>query len=254
MFHEPLHIRIADDPVGAFNALCYTIQVADFYNAIQILSTPTENLLNQLIPALGEYFTPALPALLNTSLKLELGWLFKDVICRLAGDHTRDDYQIRQGLDPVMASLVLQKRTSLRQMMKDVNYTLLTFKSLKYTKEKDAVATTAASACFREFIAFKVLDTDTRPWNEYAIIYRWLASTVETFDPFGLFRNYIFPKVASTKHAYDLFYSLHQDAARSIQPLLENCLSGPSPTEPNSDDQGFTCVRVDDGDLPWNKP
>ncbi|KAL8791033.1 MAG: hypothetical protein Q9213_000240 [Squamulea squamosa] len=125
------------------------------------------------------------PLLLEISIKLKSGPLFKDAICRLAGDEIRDDKKLETDLDPRMASLVLRKRDGLRQMMREIDNKLVSF-TTEYDEDSEDTCGEEGlpedqgfvTACFRQFIAKRMFERDTKQWSHYAMKYRKLVADV----------------------------------------------------------------------------
>lgn len=266
MFYEPLDEFIDSDPEKALHFLHEVAKIADYYDGPLAITCHVENFLNRKAIAYRNPLVQLAPVLLQISLKLKSGPLFKDAICRLAGDDTRKDKTIETELDPRMASLVLRKRDGLRQMMREIDVKLVAFKTAYdedfdddegYLEYRDFV-----TACFRQFIAKRIFDhdfgQDLEEWPLYALKYRKLVADVSRMKLEKRFFGRQFPCSHSEKAAHLLYGKYYREAIQILWPLFTSSLSNrvrytPNPLIDGSGDlyEGFTCVQVLDQDLPW---
>ncbi|KAL8974209.1 MAG: hypothetical protein Q9197_001552 [Variospora fuerteventurae] len=104
MVHMPLEIFVGGDPFQALEALHLTVAVGDLYNGPQVLVTQSENLLVKHFQAFSIYLFQHARLVVDIALRAEIIWLFKDVVCHLAGDEKRHDQDIQDELDPKIAA------------------------------------------------------------------------------------------------------------------------------------------------------
>lgn len=253
MFHEPLGISLDNGPLRALESLHILATVGDIYDASRVLRPQVENFLHQNFLAFKPYLFPQARIVLDIAVKIRIDWLCKDILCYLAGDEGRDDRQIQVELEPEMATLVLSQRDILRRMIQDIDLKLLTFNTIKSTWRQALAAVT--SACFRQFVAQRITQGHKGKWRFYAKTYRRLATEVGKVDSFSVFQGF-------TEIDSSLFKMLNERAVLRIQPLFANHLSRPEYYSTDAKngkngenlERGFTCIKVSDEDLPWNRP
>lgn len=262
MFYEPLDEFIDSSPEKALHFLHEVAKIADYYDGPLAITCHVENFLNRKAIAYRNPIIQLAPVLLQISLKLKSGPLFKDAICRLAGDDTREDKKIEIELDPRMASLVLRKRDGLRQMMREIDIKLVGFKTDYDADFEDDEGYLEGrgfvTACFRQFIAKRIFDHDAEEWPIYAYKYRKLVADVSRMKFEKRFFGRHFSCSHSEKAAHLLYGKYYWGAIEILWPLFTSYLSNrvrytPQPWIDGSADlyEGFTCVRVFDKDLPW---
>lgn len=264
MFYEPLDEFIDSSPDKALHFLHEVAKIADYYDGPLAITCHVENFLNRKAIAYRNPLVQLAPVLLQISLKLKSGPLFKDAICRLVGDETREDKKIEIELDPRMASLVLRKRDGLRQMMREIDVKLVGFNT-GYDDEFDDYEGYLedrgfVTACFRQFIAKRIFDQNANEWPLYAYKYRKLVADVSRMKLEKRFFGRHFPYSHSEKAAHLLYGKYYREAIESLWPLFTSSLSHrvrytPNPLIDGSTSliDGFTCVEVLDKDLPWKK-
>lgn len=264
MFYQPLDDFIDRSPEKALHFLHEVAKIADYYDGPLAITCHVENFLNRKAIDYRFSIVQLAPVLLQISLKLKSGPLFKDAICRLAGDHTREDNTIDIELDPRMASLVLQKRDGLRQMMREIDTRLV---GLRTDPDEDFDDDEGHSenrgfvtACFRQFIAKRIFDQNEEDWLLYALKYRKLVADVSRMKLEKRFFGRHFPCSHSEKAAHLLYGKYYREAIKILWPLFTSSLSHRVRYTPNplTDGytglvEGFTCVEVLDKDLPWKK-
>lgn len=250
IFHDPLGISLDNGPLRTLESLHLLATVRDIYDASRVLRPQVENFLHQNFSTFKTYLFAQARIVLDIAVKIKIDWLCKDILCYLAGDERRDDWQIQVELEPEIAALVLSQRDILRRMIKDIDLEMLTFERLS-----QGIRGIVTSACFRQFVAQRVTKGHKGEWRFYAKTYRRLATEVGKVDTFSVFRG--FAEIDSS-----LFNRLHKRAALRIQPLLADHLLRPEYYSTDAKngknganlERGFTCVKFSDEDLPWNRP
>lgn len=192
-----------------------------------------------------DQFDKRLPELLHIALKLEIGWLFKDIVCLASGDSTRSDEQVRRQFESGISSIILDKRAKLRKMVQDIQFDLLTI-------ELPAAKTEAqrkALFSFRDKIIMLFRSAKARPWKEIAYPYY-------SWEDYRYYPEWVAPKTVDP-----FLKSLNKKADAIIKPLFRSRLSELS--DPKRElvsrplkhwNWSFRCTHVGDDDLPWNKP
>ncbi|KAL8720667.1 MAG: hypothetical protein Q9225_002496 [Loekoesia sp. 1 TL-2023] len=263
MFHEPLDIDCEKNPRKALKCLRRTVQVADMFLNPDLLELPAKLFIQENVPQFQDEMLKEAPLLLEICAKYEFDTFAKDTICHLVGDETRDDNRIEKVLSIDLAEIVLVKREELRRMMRDMAFELLTCNTTRHQHTPEAHVT-AAAACFREYIADLLRKPKHWSWKDYAEPYRKLAAEVDNVDRTEVFRCHRFRTEAIEQRAYTHFAALHRTAHETVEPLFKSNFiwlkqladyPKPKPKELRKEwrYRGFSCVKITDRDLPWNR-
>ncbi len=251
------------DPT-VFSIRCLLL-VADTYNSIPVVGPK----IHLYVQHLEMYGVAPLCAerpqdLLDLAIKLRRRWLFNEVVCRLVGDPTRDDKEILRTLDGHESlPLILRKRKELRQMMKKVDYDLLTIMpNSSFFYRPNNLAKALGVARFREDMVNRmILWTDDKSWKHYPSKYREIPEIAKNrrsgiFDGFIDDINKTWNTSKITTDATTVYQACFQVATRTIAPLLETFVREypwSKDAKPHTQDmnEGFTCIDVSDDELPW---
>ncbi|KAL8768697.1 MAG: hypothetical protein Q9209_005115 [Squamulea sp. 1 TL-2023] len=265
ILYEPLDDFVDSSPEKVLDFLHKVAKIADYYDGSSVLTCHIENYLNRKAVLDKNTLIRQAPLLLGISIKLKSGPLFKDAICHLAGDETRDDKKIETDLDPRMASLVLRKRDGLRQMMREIDNKLLSF-TTEYDEDSEDTCGGESlledqgfvTACFRQFIAKRMFERNAKKWSYYAMKYRKLVADVSRMKLDKRFFRRHFRCSHSERAAHSLYGRYYREAIQMVWPLFASSLSQhvkytPNPLRYGYNGEGFTCVEVLDEDLPWQK-
>ena len=142
MYHLPIEFdydsseSMFADKVRAFIAMI--VDIGDCYEGLQFFTGPIENLLKTFTLNYPSSLYSCYNILPQMAMKLRSGWLFKEAVCGLAGQEYYDDDELRNHLPPEMASLVMKKRASFRQMLRDLDHEILTQRRTADAEELEA--------------------------------------------------------------------------------------------------------------------
>ncbi|KAL8851410.1 MAG: hypothetical protein Q9221_003681 [Calogaya cf. arnoldii] len=236
MFREPIDIDYEREDPNAISLGVMTVaypyevlqiietvvNLGDYYGCLQSLAYPVEEFLKAF-----NHDAPFNPCALfkilpQISLKLESAWLFKEVVRGVATQFAWDDDRIRRELAPAIAFLALKKRTCFRQMMRDLDYELLSLEVAEIDTIEDPDAVQIASSCFRQFIFLRLFKDDSKEWVSFAIKYRTLVAHALSVDYDFELRNYWFSSESAGCNAYSLFGNLHEKAVTRIRQSFSN--------------------------------
>ncbi|KAL9628697.1 MAG: hypothetical protein Q9204_005726 [Flavoplaca sp. TL-2023a] len=255
MFHLPIEYdydsskSMFSDKVQAFIAII--VEIGDFYNGLQFLTGPVENLLKTFILDYPFNLSSRLKILPQISMKLRSGWLFKKVVCELAEQEYYDDDELRNHLPPEMASLVMKKRASFRQMLRDLDHEILTLENPDYDVGGDPDVTQIASSWYRQFIFLRLLKVDFQAWFGIPNKYRCLVVRIPSIDYNTALRHYRFQTKKQRSCVYGLLRSMLDEASTKIRQSFANDSAWFEDELELDKDAG--CIDVHDEELPWNE-
>ncbi|KAL8880702.1 MAG: hypothetical protein Q9198_001938 [Flavoplaca austrocitrina] len=226
------------------------VEIGDFYDGLQFLTGPVENLLKTFVVEYPFNLSSCLKILPQMSLKLRSGWLFKEVVCELAGQHYCNDGELRNHLPPEMASLVLKKWAWYRQMMRDLNNEILTLENPDYDVGEDPDVIQIASSWYRQFIFMRLFKCQEEIWFGIPYKYRTLVVCIPSIDYDTELRHYYFKSQNQRSSVYGLLRSMLDKASQKIRHSFGNDSAW------FQDDfdrlKSPKCITVHDEELPWN--
>ncbi|KAL8893929.1 MAG: hypothetical protein Q9192_004786 [Flavoplaca navasiana] len=273
LFDEPLDRFVPSNPQFLGNDpiefLYEVVKIADYYNSRYKFDYKVSRFLDDHAIAWKSLVFRAAPHLLEIGIRLKSDTIFTDAICILAGSEARDDFAIRADLNPQMAELVLKKREDLRQLIRDIDVDLLGFTSY-WTFTNTLQCNTCSShnkdhcfitACFRQFIAKRIFDQREYTWSRYTRCYRKLVADISRPKIHKRFfgKPFTCSWMESTGAPW-LWMRYYREAIETLRPLYTSTLSrhlswrDPMPVVDSGDwglDEGFTCVKVLDEEIPW---
>lgn len=252
IYHHPIDIRVDDDPGAALQCLSNLVAVGERYGGLDSLGSSVEAFISRHMSSFQTHLYSQGPLFLEMATKLNITWLYKDMVCLACGDPTRPYNQVCLDYQPNAAWIILEKREELLKMMQDVNRRLLTMQTLK----GEADSSRLLIADFREMIIRMVLANEHGRWVEHA----WASSEDPAFYSLNKAcaeacaeRDRIV-KIAVVQELSEEDAALCGEISRAVTaivgPLLVSRLSPRIPFARNEDD-GLTCIEVKDGDLPW---
>ncbi|KAL8657898.1 MAG: hypothetical protein Q9226_001471, partial [Calogaya cf. arnoldii] len=197
MYHEPIDIQFTRGTIGfkieVITLVSEIVKIGDFYDGLRCLTSPVECYLKDFYETESFNNHVMLSVLPQIRLKLESRWLFKQVVCGLAVEAYCPEDHIGNHLNPEMASLVLEKRASFKQMMLDLDDELLSLDEPDHAVRDDTDAGHIASSYFRQFIFVSLYKCHTREWRQYLSKYRALVTHIPSIDYDFELRHYYFP-------------------------------------------------------------
>ncbi len=251
-----------DPPVCSINCL---LIVADTYGSLHVVMPKIQLYIKHLkMSGVAPLLAECPRDLLDLAINLRRRWLFKEVVCRLMADPTRDDEEICRIFEGHESlTLVLEKRKELRSTMKQVDDNLLTLlPTPPLFSRSNSLAKALGVAKFREDMAKRMkMWWYEKQWKDYPSKYREILEISKERPPpiFDGFINDI-DGISGTSNittdATAVYQRCYEVAARTITPLLHTFVReypGKKPVKPRKQDmnEGFTCIGVFDEDLPW---
>ncbi|KAL8893930.1 MAG: hypothetical protein Q9192_004787, partial [Flavoplaca navasiana] len=255
MYHLPIEYDYDSskpmfaDKVRAFIAMI--VEIGDFYDGLQFLTGPVENLLKTFVLDYPFNLYSCYNVLPQMSLKLRSGWLYKEAVCGLAGQEYYDDDELRDHLPSEMASLVMQKRASFRQMLRDLDQEILTLENPDYDVGGDPDVIQIASSWYRQFIFVRLLKVDVQAWYGIPYKYRTLVVRIRSIDYNTELQHYLFESKQQRSCVYGLLRSMLDEASKKIRQSFANDSAW---FEDELElDKNAGCIKVHDEELPWNE-
>ncbi|KAL9585666.1 MAG: hypothetical protein Q9212_001403 [Teloschistes hypoglaucus] len=248
MYHNPIDIRVDDDPPAALQRLSELVAVGELYGGLKSLASTIEAFIARHMGSFLAHLYSQGPLILSMARSLKIGWLFKDMVCLAVGDTTRTYDQLCRDYQTTAASIIFEKREKLQKRIRDVNFRLLTMQ----LPEGETDSSKLLVAALREMIIRTVVTTEHGLWAQYA----WAYSEDPAFyslDQVCPERDKIF-KVAVVQEPGVEDAALCREMSGTvidiISPLLVSYLS-PRISFARSEDDGLTCIEATDDDLPW---
>ncbi|KAL8821497.1 MAG: hypothetical protein Q9223_000463 [Gallowayella weberi] len=253
-YYTPFDIPFspADSGFDGLRQLSDLTRVGDLYDGLKTLKTLAECLILRHINILPRLLVSDAPIFLDIASKLEIGWLFKDIVCQTTGDTSRDDEQVKNDFTPSQAVLILRKRYQLRRTMDQVDLELLMIDITPGHTDNYK----AAVYKFREQVIKSLMIRKKGAWkdNNRLLYNELLPSLSASSIRFG---STCAPLASSgpasaggsnKKEVIDLMHEEVWDRVKEITaPLYWNYVSPVCITAV----PGFTCSEVFDHDLPW---
>ncbi|KAL9023433.1 MAG: hypothetical protein Q9180_008237, partial [Flavoplaca navasiana] len=255
MFHLPIEYDY-DSSKWCFefkvrDFIAMIVEIGDFYDGLEFLTGPVENLLKTFIVDYPFNLYSCYNVLPQMSLKLRSGWLFKGVVCHLAEQPYCDDDKLRNHLPPEMASLVLKKWAWYRQMMRDLDYEILTLDDPDFNVGEDPDVIQIASSWYRHFIFVRLFKCQDQFWLGVPYKYRVLVVCIPSIDYNTELRHYYFKTQSQRSSVYGLLRSMLDKASQKIRHSFKNDSAW---FEDDFDRfRSANCINVQDEELPWNK-
>ena len=259
LYYKPLHFDTKKFP-ELLKTMMHVLRLADAYGSLAIFQMPIETAFGKLRSDLDRlcgkyYFNIIYIAKLARS-----AWLFQYAICRLVGDPTWADDRIRKTFDMLgVVSLVLEKRSQLRETMLRLDHTIMLAGVPMDERWEgiDASTIAHATAAYKLHLFQHIKAHDEAGWRFSSEKYRVLRDEGESWPKshyerallrFGC-RNVI------KRHFNDEIDRLRKAVALHVSPLLVDHVDRDKNAlglaNPKRKDQGLTCVKITDDDLPW---
>ena len=262
LYHKPLHFDTNNVP-ELLNTMVHVLRLADIYGSLAILHMPVETAFSQLRSDLDNlcgkhYFNVVYIATLARS-----AWLFQYVICRLVGDPTWTDERITKTFETLgVSSLVLEKRSQLRDTMLRLDHTIMLAElpAGNWSDGIDATTYALATAAYKLHVLEHIKEHDRGGWKLSSKKYRVLEHEG------GYWRNSQYDEVLSGFDIIHNFEAIKQDfiavidhfrkfVGKQVSPLLIDHLdrdkTGLILAFFAGRYEGLTCVKITDDDLPW---
>lgn len=249
IYHNPIDIRVEDDPQAALQHLSALVAVGELYGGLESIASTIEAFIILHMRSFRPHLYSQGPLIVTMARKLEIGWLFKDMVCLACGDPTRDDDQVCRDYQTIPASIILEKREELQKKIRDVNHQLL----FMQMPEGETDSSNLLVHDFRKMIIQMARTAELGPWIQYPWAYRNFEAfySVNEVCPE---RNRIFEITLDREPGEEdaaLCREISQRVIKLVRPLLVTRLSTRTPFV-RSEDDGLTCIDVTDFDLPWN--
>ena len=237
VYHVPFQIPVETAPVTLLEQLHSLVNVGDYLGELQPLVAPVEAHIYGHMISFRPYVISECPAFLRIARKLELSWLFKDMVCFAMGDHARQDEEISWDFGPDISPLILEKRRLLRAMIQEIDEKLLSMDLGIVRKPYNADVIHSAHEGLKKLVH----KSRACPRKQYAHLYIKLTKP-----------EFVYSLVRENGLISDRLY---REVCEIISPLLESCVSplwNKDPTiylrHPN-----LMCVACEDEDLPWKR-
>ncbi len=259
LYHKTSHFATNKFP-ELVDTMVHVLRLADIYGSLAIFEIPVETAFGRLKSRLDRlcgkyYFNIIYIATLARS-----AWLFKYVICRLVGDPTWTDDRIRKAFDTLgVVTLVLKKRSKLRETMLRLDHTIMFVK----VPESDPLfgpdrhTAALATAAYKHHLLEHLKEYYRGGWKLSSEKYRvlqdqkwsWPTSRenelLEMFGPINVDKS-------DFNAVIDI---LRSTVANHVTPLLVDHVDQDSSLlcrgSLRRKDQGLTCVKITNDDLPW---
>ncbi|KAL8877812.1 MAG: hypothetical protein Q9192_008592 [Flavoplaca navasiana] len=184
-------------------------------------------------------------------MKLEIVWLFKEIISRACVNSGMSNQQVIKDFTPAMSSLILRKREALRNMLTEIDMKLLMFKNpTGYSAAHDVAVLEV-----RERISKHLRIRQRGPWSKYARAYSDIGCYLNSYGDDG-------GNPAWEYKEQDEIYSTVEKIQRKVFEIIGSLYHGGlwalcKKREIDGDgfvvpDVDYRCIEVLDGDLPWN--
>ena len=272
LFHQPL----SDSNLlsgSLLDSLRHLVSVADAYQSLHVVAVPIDHhMVVHVLPDIAQFYFKKPQELLYLAIRLKCKWLFREVVCRLIGDPTKDAEKIMQMFSIYgTASLIVQKRGLLLHSMNDVIVQILSLTTSdlpEVYKRYSHRVLFIGMAQFKEDMVEHLSGWKESAWSYYALRFhpidsdrkhlpcpKWYRTTLRSL---GLAES---QDVEQISKDLDVVYtSLSERAMEKIAPLFVSVVSKPvrkgdnQPTAgdtSNPETEGFTYIDITDSDLPW---
>ena len=258
LYHKPLHFDTNKLP-ELWNRMIRVLRLADAYGSLAIFQMPIETAFGQLRLDLDSlcgkyYFNIIYIATLARS-----AWLFQYVICRLVGDPTWADDRIRKTFATLgVASLVLEKRGQLRETMLRLDHIMTLDDVPVYMHPRVYGHTTIlALAAYKLHLLQHIKKHDLGGWKLSSEKYRILKDQGESWPEwrYDTLLTGFGPLKFNRRDFNSVIDCFRKAVADHVSPLLIDHLDRDktvlSAEYAKRNDQGLTCVKITDDDLPW---
>ncbi len=259
LYHKPLDFATNKFPEFV-NTMVHVLRLADVYGSLAIFQMPVETAFRRLKPDLDKLCGKYYFNIINIATLARSAWLFQYVICRLVGDPTWTDDRIRKTFDTLgVISLVLEKRSQLRETMLRLDHTIM----LAGVPVDDqwngitALTITRATAGYKLHLLEHIEEHNRGGWKLSSEKYRILKDQGESWP------TWRYDKILSmvsfvqfpTRDFKAVIDRLRRTVADHVSPLLMDHVDRDrallSRANPKRKDQGLTCVKITNDDLPW---
>ena len=255
LYHKPLHFDTNKSP-ELLDTMIRVLRLADAYGSLAIFHMPIEiafgRLKSDLDSLCGKYYFN----IIYIATLARSAWLFQYAICRLVGDPTWTDDKIRKTFDTLgVVALVLEKRSQLRETMLRLDHTIM----LEDVPVHGTWVPTQllALAAYKMHLLGHIKRYDLCGWKFSSEKYRKLKDQGESgpewrsdtlLSDFG-------PMRLNKRDFNVMIDHLRKMVANHVSPLLIDHLDRDNillnPKNKKRKDQGLTCVKITDDDLPW---
>ncbi|KAL8678571.1 MAG: hypothetical protein Q9186_005074 [Xanthomendoza sp. 1 TL-2023] len=255
-----------DNGFAGLKQLSDLTKVGDLYDGLKTLKTLVDCLVLRHIDTLRSLLVARAPTFLYIASKLEIDWLFKDIVCQTIGDTSRDDDQVKNDFTPSQATLILKNRRLLRSRMDRIDLQLLMIDIPPGNTSGYKVAVHE----LREQILKSVHSRKEGLWKDHKYPYNELPQSLSSSTA-GYGSGFIFsrssgPASAGDSNEMEVINSMHKKVCNKVEeilvPLYQSFVSPVckrttgrrgNPFEVFPIVPNFTCIGVLDQDLPWIK-
>ena len=260
LYHKPLDFATDKFP-EVVNTMVRVLRLVDVYGSLAIFQIPVETAFGRFKSDLDRlcgkyYFKIVYIATLARS-----AWLFQYVICRLVGDPTWTDDRIRKTFDTLgVASLVLKKRSQLRETMLRLDHKIM----LAGVPVDDQGSgfhgkiIARATAAYKLHLLGHIEEYDRGGWKLSSEKYRVLKDQGDSWPTwrYDKLQSRFFSLYRSDEQVFNATIDLLRiTVANHVSPLLVDHVDKDStllsPENAKRKDQGLTCVKITNDDLPW---
>ena len=259
LYHKPLDFATNKFPEFV-NIMVHVLRLADVYGSLAIFQMPVETAFGRFKADLdrlcGKYYFN----ITHIATLARSAWLFQYSICRLVGDPTWTDDRIRKTFHTLgVTSLVLEKRNQLRETMLRVDHTImLAGMPVKDPwNAKDGSAITLATAAYKLHLLEHIEEHNQGGWKLSSEKYRVLKDQAESWPTWRydkLVRKGSF-FLENRRDVNTVIDRLRKAVGNHVSPLLMDHVDRDRtaliPENPKRKDQGLTCVKITNDDLPW---
>ena len=259
LYHKPLDFATNKFP-ELVNTMVHVLRLADVYGSLAVFQTPVETAFCRVKSDLDKlcgkhYFNIIYIATLARS-----GWLFQYAICRLVGDPTWTDDRIRKTFDTLgIIPLVLKKRSLLKEAMLLLDHTILLTGVPVGDRWTSMFGHTAAlaTAAYKLYLLEHLEKYNRGGWKLSSEKYRVLEDQGESWPTWRsdeLVSRLGLSKV-NKRDFNTMIDILRYRVAGLVSPLLVDHVDRDrtllSPENAKRKDQGLTCLKITNDDLPW---
>ena len=260
LYHKTLHFATNKFP-ELVNTMVHVLRLADVYGSLAIFQIPVETAFGRLKSDLdrlcGKYYFN----LIYIATLARSAWLFQYVICRLVGDPTWTDDRIRKTFDTLgVISLVLRKRSQLREKMVRLDHTIMLagVPVSDYWSGVCGHTTTAlATAAYKLHLLEHIEEHDRGGWKLSSEKYRVLKDQGQSWPTcrYDRLLRRLGPMKVIKQDFNAVIDVLRKKVAYHVSPLLVDHVDKDStllsPENAKRKDHGLTCIKITNDDLPW---